>query len=547
MIRREFLKKLLPGVGILLVETQSLFGRALPKIFNLQEKLTIFRGGNTAPEKISLWWRNKTPYMSAKAFAGVFRYGVYFNEEKRKLVIYLPQNKVVVTADNPFVIIDHKAFQMPLKCLWEKNEILVPVQHLSVLIQRYTNLPLVYNSTEHELRVSSELKPVSNNSSYDRTNRSTTGYAKDMVIEQKSNGTVIRIKTSRRFRDNEMRINTRYNWLHVDLYGATANVEELNNTTRRGPVREIKALLLDRTLSIGFRLSKNPISTSIYQDESNRDVVIILRYDENLADSELPEPTNQTQVDNSAGNDLQKQLEQEKKRWLIDTVVIDAGHGGKDPGAVGVGNLKEKDVVLSVALKLGRLINKNMPGVRVVYTRKDDTFVELRRRTQIANENNAKVFISIHANANRNRNAKGFETYILGPHKDKEASNVAARENSVIQFETAGAQKHYQGINAILATMAQSAFMKQSEQLASGVQEEMAKRLRSLNMKNRGVKQAGFWVMIGAAMPSILVEVGFVTNKYEARIIKTNSHQQKIAEGIFSGLRQFKRDYENAI
>ncbi|MCB0259216.1 MAG: N-acetylmuramoyl-L-alanine amidase, partial [Calditrichaeota bacterium] len=103
------------------------------------------------------------------------------------------------------------------------------------------------------------------------------------------------------------------------------------------------------------------------------------------------------------------------------------------------------------------------------------------------------------------------------------------------------------GINAILAGMAQSAFMRQSEHLASGVQTEMGKRLRSLNLKNRGVKQAGFWVMVGASMPSILVEIGFITNKYESRIMKTASHQQKIAEGIFYGLEQYKRDHENAI
>ncbi|NIW79447.1 MAG: N-acetylmuramoyl-L-alanine amidase [Calditrichae bacterium] len=209
--------------------------------------------------------------------------------------------------------------------------------------------------------------------------------------------------------------------------------------------------------------------------------------------------------------------------------------------------MREKEVVLAIALKLGDLIKKKMPGVKVVYTRNDDRFVELRRRTQIANENNAKVFISIHANSNRSRRPSGFESYILGPEKGNQASYVVERENSVIRFESPKSQKHYQGINKILASLAQTAFMKHSEHLAANVQKEMAQELRSLNLKSRGVKQAPFWVMVGASMPSVLIETGFITNAYDARILRTRSHQQKIAEGIFDGLKKFKQEYESAI
>ena len=140
-----------------------------------------------------------------------------------------------------------------------------------------------------------------------------------------------------------------------------------------------------------------------------------------------------------------------------------------------------------------------------------------------------------------------FETYILGPEKGESAKEVVLKENSVISFEDASTQNQYQGINTILATMAQSAFMHQSEHLASLIQEEVDKKTQAINLKNRGVKQAPFWVMVGASMPSVLTEIGFITNAYEARILKTSSYQQKIAEGIFNGLRRFKKDYENAI
>ena len=244
---------------------------------------------------------------------------------------------------------------------------------------------------------------------------------------------------------------------------------------------------------------------------------------------------------------IQNQLESERKKWLLDTIVIDPGHGGRDPGAIGVGKLREKDITLSIGKKLGRILAKKMPEVKIVYTRRDDRFVELRRRTQIANENHGKLFVSIHANANRDRRAAGFETYILGTEKGEAARSVVERENAVIQFEDPSSQQHYDGINVILATMAQSAFLKQSEQLAARVQRELASKMTRHKMKNRGVKQAPFWVMVGASMPCILVETGFITNRHEAKILKTARHQQEMAESIFAGLKRFKDEYESAI
>jgi N-acetylmuramoyl-L-alanine amidase len=168
-------------------------------------------------------------------------------------------------------------------------------------------------------------------------------------------------------------------------------------------------------------------------------------------------------------------------------------------------------------------------------------------RTRIANRNNGKVFISIHANSTSKSRISGFETYILGPEKGEKARNVVLKENSVINFEDASTRKEYEGINKILATMAQNAFSRQSEYLASLVQQGINKQMRSLNIPSRGVKQGPFWVMVGASMPNILVETGFVTNRYNLKILKTGSYQNKIAFGIFEGFQKFKRDYENAI
>ena len=529
MKRRQFLKSI-PAAGYLLLDIQEALAKALPRFFpSDKNSLTVYRSGSASGISIPITWRYETAFVSTQELAEAFNYNTYFNAEKQKIVIYFPQNKMVLSAENPFVIIDNKTLHMPLSTIWENSQILAPLPYLFPLVNRYTNISWDYDSTGQVLRYLKEKYNVAG-----------------IDIDVKKNGVVIRIRTSRRYKKGEMSIDMRYNWLHVDLYGANADVAQLNKTAAKGPVREVKLHQFDQLLSVAFHLKSEPISKEIFQDESSNEVVVTLRYKEEIAEADIAEASEED-LDIPLDDDIQKQLEKERKRWLIDTIVIDPGHGGKDPGAIGAGGLKEKDVVLPISLKLGKLIKQKMPGVKVIYTRKDDRFIELRRRTQIANENHAKLFISIHANANRSKKANGFETYLLGPTRGSEASDVASRENAVIKFEPPGSQQHYEGINTILAGMAQSAFMRQSEHLASQVQNEVARRLRSLKMRNRGVKQAGFWVMVGASMPSILVETGFITNKFDARILKTASHQQKIAEGIFDGLRLFKKDYENAI
>lgn len=527
MKRRHFLKSL-PGLGYLLFDIKSAFARAFPNLFpeERRDELTVYRAGSSYGKKLPIWWRSDVAYVSAFGLAEALNYQTYFNQEKKKLVIYLPNNRVVLASDNPFVLIDSKPLQMPLPALWRSKEIYIPLPYLVLLINQFSNLQLTYNENLQQLRIGQERFNVAG-----------------VDIDSKTNGVVIRIRTSKRFKKGEISMDTRFDWLHVDLYGGTGDTGLISRTPRAGHVREVKAFQFKELLSIAFRLRTQPVSKDIYQEDGSNEVVVILRYREELAETDIKEAERELPVE----DDVQQQLEQERKRWLIDTVVIDAGHGGRDPGAIGHNKVREKDVALAVSLKLGDLIERNMPGVRVVYTRRTDQFVELRQRTQIANENNAKIFISIHANSNRSKKASGFETYILGPEKGEMAQEVAQKENSVIQFESPGSQQHYEGINRILVGMAHSAFMKQSEHLAEKVQGEMARRLRSLSMNNRGVKQAHFWVMVGASMPSILVEIGFVTNSYEARILRTAAHQQQIAEGIFQGLQKFKKDYENSI
>ncbi len=235
--------------------------------------------------------------------------------------------------------------------------------------------------------------------------------------------------------------------------------------------------------------------------------------------------------------------EEKAEKWTLDTVVIDAGHGGHDSGAVANG-VKEKDVNLAVALKLGSYLERILK-VNVVYTRTDDNFVELQERGHIANEAGAKLFISIHANsAPYSKSVKGTETYILGLHRTEKAKDVMERENAVVSMEANPDQYNAFYQNSILRTLALSANLRMSEKLAGEIESQFANRA---NRQSRGVKQAGLIVLWAASMPAVLVELGYLTNRFEAAYLNSEQGQDYLASAIFRAVRDFKRDYEKGL
>lgn len=227
-------------------------------------------------------------------------------------------------------------------------------------------------------------------------------------------------------------------------------------------------------------------------------------------------------------------------------VVIDAGHGGHDPGAVGKIS-KEKNINLNVALKLGKQIKNNCPDVKVIYTRDRDVFIPLDRRAEIANNAKADLFISIHTNAlAQNRTAKGASTWTLGLAKSDANLEVAKRENSVILYES-DYKTRYAGFNPnsaesyIIFEFMQDKYMSQSVHLASLVQKHFR---NTCNRTDRGVHQAGFLVLKASAMPSILVELGFISTMEEERFLNTESGTTSLANGIFRAFLSYKREQE---
>ena len=221
-------------------------------------------------------------------------------------------------------------------------------------------------------------------------------------------------------------------------------------------------------------------------------------------------------------------------------VVIDAGHGGKDPGCLGA-YTKEKDVALNVALKTGKLISDNCPDVKVIYTRNTDVFVELYRRAKIANDNHADLFISFHCNANDNHGAHGVETYVMGLHKSEANLAVARAENAAMLMEK-DYEKNYGGFNpnspesAVMFSLYSSAYLNNSILLADKVQKNL---VGTTKMLDRGVKQAGYWVLWAVSMPSILIEMGFLSNPAEEKYLSDEQHKEAIANAIFQGFASY--------
>lgn len=239
------------------------------------------------------------------------------------------------------------------------------------------------------------------------------------------------------------------------------------------------------------------------------------------------------------------QSAEKSDKYSVKTIVIDPGHGGKDPGALGHSVSREKDIVLKVGLKLGKYIKESFPDVNVIYTREKDVFIELHERANIANKAQADLFISLHCNAAA-PTAYGTEIYVLGLHRTEENLAVAKKENAVIMMED-NYTDHYDGFDPnssegyILISILQNAHLNQSINFAACVDSQFAKRA---HRKSRGVHQAGFMVLYKTAMPSVLIELGFITNKNEEAYLLSDEGTTYMASAIFRAIKEYKAALE---
>tara|TARA_Y100001935_G_scaffold195594_1_gene163706 strand:+ start:298 stop:1785 length:1488 start_codon:yes stop_codon:yes gene_type:complete len=457
---------------------------------NNLETLETINGHFISIEDISKILSNRAPFI---------------NNDREKVVLYVRDSRIKISANSSFILVDDKVFQLPAFCIWINGDLYVTAASFFEIIKK-TILPgISFNKDSLTLELNIKEFTINN-----------------INISQKANGTILRIKTSQSFPDGNISSFFHENgWFYITVANGLVDTTEIRKSDPKGVVKKIVADQLGNTAQIAFQMRTKVESHDLYQSKDPSEIVLSLR---------------------TAITDDISRISKVRDRWKIDTIVLDAGHGGKDPGTMSKNGLMEKNIVLDIVKRIGLSLEKNTK-MNVIYTREEDVFVPLWMRTKIANETNGKMFISVHANHSHNKSAYGFETYLLRPGKTQDAIEVASRENEVIKFEDRSNEKYkdLSGESLIMATMAQSMFMKESEELASIIQQEMGKTVKS---KNRGVKQAGFQVLIGASMPNVLIEVGFVSNANEERNLKNPKHRQDIAYSIYKAIVKFRYSRE---
>ncbi len=359
-------------------------------------------------------------------------------------------------------------------------------------------------------------------------------------------GHVVRVQSEGRIEAYGMPETVGSNRLKWVLYNTDLH-ESYQESAPKGPVKRYTTERKNGHLILHLYLKEDrDVIPEAYRDGVSDDLLLNLAVGQSKPVARASGSASSSGPSSGAIQQIASQggLSQEaKERWKLDKIVIDPGHGGKDPGAQAHG-VQEKDIVLEIAHKLGDYI-ENRLGVEVVYTRTDDRFIELEKRGEMANQAGAKLFISLHANASRSAAARGTETYFLGRHKSEAARKVMERENSVIRYEdNPGKYDDYDEEALVSQTLTQSTYLEFSQELASQIQSQFEERVKR---KSRGVHQAGFYVLWSASMPSILVELGFLTNPNEVRYLKSDRGQTYLASALFRAVRNYKAKYEKGI
>lgn len=496
-----------------------------------QQVENLFITTEQGTKSVSAWQREGILYVPIAEFAKTLSINYYENIETGKVELKSNYFLLKATPRSPYLIITPrsggvpKVYQLPISTYFKNDETLIPIQFSTDALEIIFQRELKFQKPNKLVFGKSISSPLEGKRwMYDIPDLPpTTGYAiTGISITEKVNGTLIRVHSKSRipsyftsFQDDELKIIFRK---------VNADVAKTTRGEVSSLIHKIETKNVGTDVEFNFSVGDNYSTSEVMNVPESNDVIITIH---NKVFSK--------------GDQNQKNI----GKWDFDVVVIDAGHGGKDPGAIGIGNLKEKDVTLAIALKLGEIIKKEMSDVKVVYTRNNDSFIDLYKRGKIANENNGKLFISIHCNSTKKKpsDASGAEVYLLRPGRTEEAIEIAETENSVIEYEDN--PQRYEKLtdeNFILVSMAHSSYMKYSEKFAELLHKDFDVNLK---MKSRGVKQAGFYVLVGASMPSVLIETGFISNKEDSIFLKSSSGQKQIAESIFSSIKSYRKYYED--
>jgi len=468
--------------------------------------------------------RRGIDYISLNDFAKAAGASYKYSPSAKSADVKFSSLSLKVFANNPFILLADKSGkknevrQLPVPVLLQQNDLFLPLSY---------SLPILANATGKKIADSgtrpNEISPAETTPEKLEPSQIVANSAIQFKIDEKSNGTMVTFKTESKFKKYLASFDDGV--ITIQLKGISSPAKPLEYSSSKGVVREITSDDVRGGTDIKIRVSGEYTTHEVIQESEK--ALLLTIHNKKFSHDEAGNPN--------------------KEKWKFDVIVLDAGHGGQDYGAIGTNGTVEKNINLAVALKLGDMIEQNMKDVKVVYTRHDDTFIELYKRGKIANENNGKLFISIHCNSVESKSGapNGYEIYLLRPGRTQEAIHIAERENGVISYEDNPSR--YQKLtdeNFILVSMAHSSNMKYSEKFADLLNNHLK---QTVSISSRGIKQAGFYVLVGASMPSILFETGYVTNEDDSRYMKSKDGTEEIASALFQAIKSFKIYYSEEI
>ncbi len=491
-----------------------------------QKKSTVVL--NAASYEVASLYFDGILHIDVKDLSDKAKLKYFYNFERNKIEIKFSGVNLVFAANNPYIVVNEKPsgerviIQLPVSAKLFRNTIYIPFQSSKPIIEQALKGTEISPAKTPEItkREPETLKKTEEKQNQTPTTSPEKNTVESISIQELANGTLIHITTKEpieRYRDT---LNN--NTVVIRLRGIRAEENKFSGIITKGLVKNVKVTNLLQGTEITISATEDLAAYEVFPEGSSRKKLLITLHSKSFGKAE--------------GDKV-------KKDYNFDVVVIDPGHGGKDAGAIGINKTKEKDVNLDIALKLGELLKKNLPDLKIVYTRDDDTFVELYKRGKIANENKGKLFISIHCNStpDRESRATGFEFYLLRPGKTQDAISIAEIENNVIKYEDNPENyKQLTDENFILVSMAHSAYMTYSEQFGGLLDKHFRKQTA---LTSRGVKQAGFYVLVGASMPGILIESGFLSNSKDAEYLASDKGRQEIAKSIFEAIKDYKSFY----
>jgi N-acetylmuramoyl-L-alanine amidase len=490
----------------------SVFGRCIPLLWLLfavsaPASSTLFVTEDGQKHFVQTQEMDDVEYLSVSSLATVLDAEVYWHRQLRKVVLELDDHDLVFTWFSPYMLYDSEVYNLTYQTRPQDGTLYVPVKSF----QR------IWNHI-HSGRVSRQPQIFGEEIEIF-----------DLTMAEKLNGILLEITISQPVEYEILADQNRY--LNINFYHGCLDVDFFNEKKAPKFLRWVKAFQFENSAQLSLKLKKPFISFTHNLKTDPCRIQISLIHTASYGDTAWPPSDNIFNEGKEAADEL------------IELIVIDPGHGGQDSGAVGERGLSEKEVTLDIAVRLRDLLEED-DGLEVVLTRETDLLVPLEERTQIANRNGADLFMSIHTNSFEKRSIRGCQTFFLASAKTDEARAAAALENSSIRFERPEkAGDNPDDLDFILMDLVQSEYLKESSDFATIIQKQLKKRL---SIPSRGVGQAEFVVLNKAYMPAVLVEVAFISNKKEEKLLRKDSFRQKIAQALYESIREFRDKYESS-